>query len=123
MAGFVPEDNNASHPYTLVRTTPGGFGFVSGVLPYDGDGRVLQERDAAVGAVLDGLRTRLAAAGFALDDVVKTTVFLTDLAWREAVNEAFHAAFAAPRPARSAVQVSALPGGAPIELEAVAVRA
>lgn len=119
---FHPGENNPDHPYTLVRCTDDGYGFVSGVLPYDEVGAVLTEPAAALEAVLHGLSTRLAAAGFGMDDVVKVTVFLTDMGWREELNTAFFAAFSAPRPARSAVQVAALPRGAAIEIDAVAYR-
>jgi 2-iminobutanoate/2-iminopropanoate deaminase len=64
----------------------------------------------------------LAAAGLGMDDVVKTTLFLVDLADGPAVNAAYGEAFRAPHPARSTVQVSALPAGARIEIEAIAAR-
>ena len=65
----------------------------------------------------------LAAAGLTLDDVVKTTVFLVDLADGPAMNAAYGKVFAAPYPARSTVGVRALPAGARIEIEAIALRA
>jgi 2-iminobutanoate/2-iminopropanoate deaminase len=71
---------------------------------------------------LANLAAVLAAADLALDDVVKTTLFLVDLADGPAVNAAYAAKFAAPYPARSTVQVSALPAGARIEIEAIAAR-
>lgn len=123
MSGFSLEENTPAHPYSLVREVGNGFAFVSGVLPYDDDGRILHDPPGAVAAMLAGLERRLATAGFDLSSVMKTTVFFTDIAWRDEVNRAFHVAFAEPRPARSAVQVAALPGGAPIELEAIVFRA
>ena len=95
---------------------------MSGVLPYREDGTVAGERDEALAAVLRTLTERLEATGFTPDDVVKATVFLTDLDWLPALNEAWAAAFAEPRPARSAVQVVRLPRGAPIEVEAIVER-
>ena len=71
---------------------------------------------------LANLSAVLGAAGLGLDDVVKTTLFLVDLADGPAVNAAYGEAFRAPYPARSTVQVSALPAGARIEIEAVAAR-
>jgi 2-iminobutanoate/2-iminopropanoate deaminase len=56
--------------------------------------------------------------GARLDQVVKTTVFLTDMAAYAEMNEAYMEAFGAHRPARSAVAVAALPLGAPVEIEA-----
>jgi len=64
----------------------------------------------------------LAEAGCTLDDVVKTTVFLADLVDGPAVNAEYAALFAPPYPARSTVQVAALPAAARVEIEAVAVR-
>ncbi len=61
----------------------------------------------------------LAAAGCTLDDVVKVSVFLVDLADFEAFNEVYRAAFAEPYPARTTVQAG-LPGGIRVEIEAVA---
>ena len=64
------------------------------------------------------LRSLLEGEGASLDDVVKTTVFLTDMGDYAAVNEAYVAAFGGHRPARSAVAVAALPLGAAVEVEA-----
>jgi 2-iminobutanoate/2-iminopropanoate deaminase len=71
---------------------------------------------------LANLSAVLGATGLGLDDVVKTTLFLVDLADGPAVNAAYGEAFRAPYPARSTVQVSALPAGARIEIEAIAAR-
>jgi len=60
---------------------------------------------------------RLAEAGAALDDVVKTLCFLTDMGTFAEFNEAYAAAFGDHRPARSTVEVSALPGGMAVEVE------
>ena len=72
--------------------------------------------------VLDNLAAVLEAAGAGLDRVVKTTVFLTDFAEFGAMNEVYGERFGAHRPARSTVQISTLPRGARIEVEAIAVR-
>ena len=64
----------------------------------------------------------LAAVGLGLGDVVKTTLFLTDLADGPAVGAVYAERFPAPHPARSTVQVAALPAGARVEVEAIAVR-
>lgn len=111
--------SGTDHPYSLVRRARGGAAYVSGVLPYRPDGSLAVERDEAIGAALDTLRRRLADEGASLADVVKATVFLTDIAWLPALNAAWAEAFAEPRPARSAVQVAALPRDAVLELEAV----
>jgi 2-iminobutanoate/2-iminopropanoate deaminase len=69
---------------------------------------------------LENLRAILAAAGSSLSRVVKTTVFLVDMADFAAMNEVYGRAFGAHRPARSTVAVAALPRGARVEIEAVA---
>ncbi len=67
------------------------------------------------------VKALLESHGARLDQVVKTTVFLTDMADYPAMNEAYMEAFGDHRPARSAVAVAALPIGAPIEIEAWAL--
>ena len=71
---------------------------------------------------LDNLAAVLSAAGLGLDDVVKTTVYLLDLAEFPAMNEVYARYFRAPYPARATVGVAALPAGARVGIEAVAVR-
>jgi 2-iminobutanoate/2-iminopropanoate deaminase len=91
--------------------------------------------DPATGQLIDGgaeAQTRqvmanvaavLAAAGVAFGDVVKTTIFLTDMADFAAVNAIYGESFAGgPVPARSTVAVAALPRGAAVEIEVVALR-
>ena len=72
--------------------------------------------------VLDNLAAVLVASGSGLDRVTKTTVFLTDLGDFAAMNEAYGERFASIRPARSTVPVAALPRGAKVEIECIAVR-
>ncbi|MBA2495706.1 MAG: RidA family protein [Acidimicrobiia bacterium] len=69
-------------------------------------------------AALANLVGQLASVGARLDQVAKTTVFLTDMADYAAMNEAYVAALGDHRPARSAVAVSGLPLGATVEIEA-----
>ena len=69
---------------------------------------------------LQNLEAVLLAAGAGLDRVVKTTVFLIDLADFQAMNAIYARAFGETRPARSTVQVSALPRGARVEIDAIA---
>jgi 2-iminobutanoate/2-iminopropanoate deaminase len=70
--------------------------------------------------VFDNVTAVLRAAGGGLSDVVKTTVFLVDMADFAAMNEVYAASFAPPHPARSTVAVAALPRGARVEIEVVA---
>ena len=71
--------------------------------------------------VLENLKQVLTAAGASLDSVVKTTVFMQDMGAYAAINEVYGTYFTADPPARSAVQVAALPAGALVEIEAVAL--
>lgn len=98
--------------------------FCSGQIPLDPATGQLLEGDIAAqtGRVLDNLAAVLAAAGSDLAHVVKTTVFLADLGDFAAMNEAYATRFGEHRPARSTVQVAALPRGARIEIECIAVR-
>jgi 2-iminobutanoate/2-iminopropanoate deaminase len=77
---------------------------------------------AETGRVLENLAAVLAAAGLSLADVVKTTVYVVDLTEFAAMNEVYGRHFAAPYPARATVQVAALPAGARVEIEVVAVK-
>ncbi len=71
---------------------------------------------------LENLAAVLAAAGLDLDAIVKTTVYLVDLGEFATVNEVYGRHLRAPYPARATVQVAALPAGARVEIEAIAVR-
>ncbi len=98
--------------------------FVSGQIPIDpatgslvnGDIRTATER------VLQNLEAILTAAGLGLNDVVKTTVYMTNLDDFAALNEVYARFFPSPSPARACVQVARLPKGATVEIEAVAWR-
>ena len=82
------------------------------------EGGLADGLSAQVTQAVANLRGLLAAEGASLTDVVKTTVFLTDMDDYAAMNEAYTAAFGDHRPARSAVAVAALPIGALVEVEA-----
>ena len=97
--------------------------FVSGQLPLDpATGQVVSDdvREQSH-RVLKSLTGILEAAGGSLKDVVRTTVFLTDLSDFAAVNEVYAIYFTAPFPTRSTVQVAALPKSVCIEIDAIAV--
>jgi 2-iminobutanoate/2-iminopropanoate deaminase len=99
-----------------------GLLFLSGQVPLDPTtGALVQGTiQEEVTRVLDNLKGVLEAAGSGLDRVVKTTVYLTSLKDFEAMNEVYARAFGDSRPARSTVQVSALPKGARVEIDAIA---
>ena len=100
----------------------GGFLFSAGQVPLDPatmklvSGSIAEETNR----IFDNLTAILAGAGCRLEDVVKTTVFLTDMASFAEMNGAYAARFGDHRPARSTVQVGALPAGARVEIEVVA---
>jgi 2-iminobutanoate/2-iminopropanoate deaminase len=99
-----------------------GLLFLSGQVPLDpGTGQLVQGTvQEEVTRVLDNLKAVLEAAGSGLPRVVRTTVYLTSLEDFAAMNEVYARYFGDHRPARSTVQVSALPRGARIEIDAIA---
>ncbi len=101
----------------------GQFVFVSGQIALDpvtgsmvGGGIAAETRQA-----LQNLGAILAASGSSFAQVVRTTVFLADLADFSAMNEVYAAFFALPAPARATVQVARLPRDARVEIDAIAV--
>ena len=101
----------------------GGFVFFSGQIPIDPATGEVCSGDITVQAelVMSNIAALLEAAGVGFDSVVKTTIFLTNLADFAAVNEVYGSRFTKEPPARSTVEVSALPKGVQIEIEVVAV--
>jgi reactive intermediate/imine deaminase len=97
--------------------------YLSGQIPLDPTTMQLVEGgiDAQANRVFANLSAVARAAGASLNDIVKLTILLTDLAEFAKVNEIMAAHFAAPYPARATYQVAALPRGAKIEVEAVLV--
>lgn len=109
-------------PYSQAIDSGMGLVFVSGQLPIDPstgafpEGGVKEQTRQS----LTNARTILEAAGLELRNVVKTTVFLADMADFAAMNEVYAQFFEAPFPARSAVAVKTLPKGALVEVECIA---
>ncbi len=108
-------------PYSQAISA-GGFLFTAGQIPLDPVSMQVVEGDVVAQAeqVLKNLAAVLAQAGCAWSDVVKTTVFITNMADFPRINDAYARALGDARPARSTVQVSALPRGVAVEIEAVA---
>jgi 2-iminobutanoate/2-iminopropanoate deaminase len=101
-----------------------GFVFCSGQLGMDpATGQLLDGVANQAERAMRNLELVLGGAGASLADVVKTTIFLTDLADFSTVNDIYARHVIAPAPARSTVQVAALPRGALVEIEAIARRA
>lgn len=98
----------------------GGLVFTSGQLPMANGELIVDDIDHATRCALANVEAVLGAGGASLADVVKVTIFLTDMDDFAAVNAVYAESFAEPFPARSCVQVARLPLGAPIEIEAIA---
>lgn len=109
-------------PYSQA-VSANGVVYLSGQIPFDPATMQLVEGDIATQArrVFANLRAVCRAAGGDLGQVAKLTIFLTDLGDFAAVNAVMAEEFAEPYPARSTVQVAALPRGAAIEIEAIMI--
>jgi 2-iminobutanoate/2-iminopropanoate deaminase len=97
--------------------------FVSGQIPLDARGRLV-EGDIVVQTcqVIANLKAILAATGLTLKDVVKTTVFLADMADFQEFNRAYGEFFPTHPPARTTVQAAGLPRGVAVEIDAIAAK-
>jgi 2-iminobutanoate/2-iminopropanoate deaminase len=101
-----------------------GFLFCSGELGVDpATGQMLEGIEAQAERALLNLEAVLQAAGMTMADVMKVNVYMSDLANFAAMNAIYTKHIVAPAPARSTVQVAALPLGALVEIEAVARKA
>jgi 2-iminobutanoate/2-iminopropanoate deaminase len=103
-------------------TVANGFLYTAGQIPLDPDGGEVVEGDVVVQTeqVLRNLGAVLASAGATWSDVVKTTVYLTDMHDFPRMNEVYARVVGDARPARSTVQVAALPRGVRVEIDLVA---
>jgi len=118
----TPAAPQAIGPYSqAVRA--GGMLFVSGQIPIDPATGALIEGTIAdqTHRVFQNLRAILEAAGGSFDGVVRTTVYLADMADFAAMNEVYGNYFTSPAPARSTVQAAALPKYARVEIDVIAV--
>ncbi len=122
-AFFTEKAPHPVGPYSQV-VQAGGFLFLAGQIPLTSDGK-MTEGDVATQArrVMENLKAVLDAAGAGMNQVVKTTIFLADLADFETVNKVYAEYFQEPYPARSTIQAGKLPKGARIEIDAIAVSA
>lgn len=100
----------------------GNWIYISGQIPIDPvTGELVAGGVAAqTKQVLQNLQAVLTAVGLNLDSIVKTTIYMTDLTMFAEMNEVYSHYFHPPYPARATVQVSALPRGAQVEIEAIA---
>lgn len=108
-------------PYSQ-GTIAGGFLFSAGQIALDpATGQLIDgDIDAQTERVMENLKEVLDAAGASWTEVVKTTVYLNDMAHFPRVNEIYGRWIGEARPARSTVQVTALPRGALVEIDLVA---
>ncbi|MFP4218411.1 MAG: Rid family detoxifying hydrolase [Salinarchaeum sp.] len=104
-------------------TTTDGLVFTAGQLPMTPEGDLLDNASVAAQTeqALDNCGAILAEAGADFEDVLKVTVFLSDIEAFDEMNNTYAEYFDTEPPARSAVEVAALPKGADIEIEAIAV--
>lgn len=110
-------------PYSIV-TEANGFVFLSGMVPLvpetgepvEGDIRVQTHQ------VMQNIGAVLGDVGLTFDDIVKTTIFVADIADYPAVNEVYGEYVGESRPARSTIQAGALPGGFLVEIESISAR-
>lgn len=117
----TPDAPAAIGPYSQAVST-GALVFTAGQLGLNpATGKLAEGVEAQARQAMANLAAILAAAGSSLDRVVKTTIFLQNLSDFAAVNTIYGAAFSATPPARSTVQVAALPLGGLVEIEAIAL--
>ncbi len=109
-------------PYSQA-VAAGNLVFLSGQIPIGPDGKLMSGPiEEQAHQVMRNLEAVLKAAGLSFGDVVKTTIFLTDMADFSKVNPVYGSYFGEPYPARETVCVKALPLGAQVEISMVATR-
>lgn len=119
----TPSAPQALGPYSFA-TEAHGLVFLSGQVPLDpstGE-RAPDDIEAQTHQVMKNIGMLLGDLGLGYDDIVKTTIFLADMADYPKVNEIYGSYFEAEPPARSAIQAAALPAGFRIEIEVIAAR-
>lgn len=109
-------------PYSNAVETDGLI-FISGQIPLNpATGKIIDEIKTATRQILTNIQGILRGAGLEMTNVVKTTIFLTNMADFPAVNEIYAEFFPQEPPARSTIEVSALPKEALLEIEVMATR-
>lgn len=118
----TPSAPAALGPYSPA-VEAGGLVFLSGQVALEpGGGRSDGPVAMQTRRVMDNIGGLLADAGLGYEDIVKTTIFMADIADYPTINEVYAGYFDGKPPARSAVQAAALPGGFSVEIEVVAAR-
>ncbi len=118
----TPAAPQAVGPYSQAIRA-GSFLFVSGQIPIDpATGQIVPgDITAQTRRVMQNVGEILKAAGSSFDQVVRTTVYLADLAEFPAMNDAYAAFFQPPAPARSTIQAARLPRDAKLEIDVIAL--
>jgi len=119
----APHGPSPIGPYSIV-TEGNGFVFLSGMVPIDPATGVGVEGDIGeqTHRVMRNIGAVLGDVGLGYDDIVKTTIFLADIADFAGVNAVYGEYVGDSRPARSTIQAGALPGGFAVEIECIAAR-
>ncbi len=101
----------------------GNIVFVSGQIPVNAQTGLMAETiEEQTAQSLNNIKNILAANGLTMANVIKTSVFLADLSDFAAMNKVYETFFTAPFPTRSCVQVAAIPKGAKVEIECIAIK-
>ncbi|WP_163852823.1 RidA family protein [Paenibacillus elgii] len=108
-------------PYSQAITL-GNAVYTSGMLPIDAEGNLKEGIVDQTHQILKNLQAVLAEAGLSFGDVVKTSVFMTDLEQFQQMNDVYSQYFSNHHPARTTVEVSRLPRDAKIEIELIAIK-
>jgi 2-iminobutanoate/2-iminopropanoate deaminase len=119
----TPSAPKAMGPYSFA-TEAAGLVFLSGQVALDPHSGERRPDDVEIQArqVMDNIGSILDDVGLTYEDIVKTTIFMADMADYPKVNEVYGSYFGSEPPARSAIQAGALPGGFLVEIEVVAAR-
>lgn len=120
---YTPEGTTPVGPYSPAIES-GGFIFFSGQIPMNyAEGKIVEgDITAQTEQCLKNLADLLKAANLTSNEIVKTTIYLTDMNDYAIVNKIYGDFFKSPYPARTAVAVAALPLGVKVEIEAIAKR-
>ncbi|WP_414121055.1 RidA family protein [Corynebacterium nuruki] len=117
---FSPDLHQSTAPFSHAVTCD-GLVYTAGIIGQDPVTGAVVSEDAATqcSAMLDNLGTLLEGVGISWGNALRTTVYLTDYADFAAVNEVYGSRFPSPYPARTTLQVAALPLGAKVQIDAV----
>lgn len=110
-------------PYSHV-VEANGFLFISGAIPFDNKNNIIIKDDfiRATEITLGNIKIAVENAGISIENIIKITVYLKDMNHFSEMNEVYKKYFPQNPPARTCIEVSDLPAGVPIEIDAIAVR-